>query len=58
MSVKDYEFPTERQRLGGLKHISKIRSELKRIQAKRDRNKIHALERIRIKANQLQARAV
>ncbi|WP_175577619.1 hypothetical protein [Photobacterium proteolyticum] len=58
MSANDYEFPTEKQRLGGLRHINKIRGELKRIKAKRDRHQINTREKIRIKANQLQARAL
>ncbi|KMV29066.1 hypothetical protein AB733_20015 [Photobacterium swingsii] len=58
MPAKDYEFPNEKQCLIGLKNISKIRGEMKRIKAKRDRKKIHTLDRIRIRANQLQARVV
>lgn len=58
MSVRDFEFPDKKQCLVGLKNIRKIRGELQRIKAKRDRSKSHALNNIRIKANQLQERGV
>lgn len=56
MPVKSFEFPTKKQCLVGLSHIRKIRGELQRIKAKRDRNKIQMVDRIRVRANQLQTR--